>query len=93
MVFQTFQGTSMGFQYISRHKPGFPVHFKALVSKYGLPVYYKVSTLIGVLFYIHTLCMQATIALATLCMCADLLEPKLLDDARRTKIFCSGLGI
>ena len=40
--------------------------------------------------YIHTLCMRAAKALASLHICADLPESSLIDDAFSSKISCTG---
>ena len=40
------------------------------------------------LYYINPLCMRAEKALARLCLCASLSEPRLLVDAWSTKISC-----
>ena len=50
----------------------------------------EVWILVWAFIYIHTLCMQAVKALASLHICADLPKPLLLVDMISTKIWCTG---
>ena len=53
----------------------------------------EIKCLTGVFLYVHTLCMRAAKAQASLRICADLPKPLLLEDAIIIKIMCTCIYI